>query len=65
MPRMNGKDLAEKLMARRTNMKVLFISGHLDNVIIHHGINATDVAFLQKPYTMETLTHKIRHVFEN
>jgi signal transduction histidine kinase/CheY-like chemotaxis protein len=65
MPHMSGKDLAENLTSERSNIKVLFISGHNDSMMMHHGINAAHVAFLQKPYTIESLSHKIRHVFDN
>ena len=65
MPHMNGKELAEQLTSSREQMKVLFISGHMDNIVSHHGINASTVAFLQKPFTIESLSHKIRNVFDN
>ena len=65
MPLMNGRALAEKLTTLRTNIKVLFISGHIDSMITQHGILDPEVQFLQKPYTVESLSHKIRNVFNN
>ncbi|MFH1941417.1 MAG: response regulator, partial [bacterium] len=65
MPFMNGRDLAERLKAKRSNMKVLFISGHTDSMITHFGIDESRVAFLQKPFTIETISYKIRNVFDN
>jgi len=65
MPNMNGKALADQLTARRTDIKVLFVSGHIDSMITHHGILKPGVEFLQKPYTVETLSNKIRSVFNN
>lgn len=65
MPYMNGKALAERLKKQRTKMKVLFISGHVDSMITQHGILETGVQFLQKPYTVENLSRKVRNVFDN
>ena len=65
MPYMNGKALAERLTMKRTDMKVLYISGHIDSMITQHGILEDDVEFLQKPFTADVLSHKIRNVFDN
>jgi len=65
MPYMNGKVLAKRLVAQRSNMKVLFISGYIDGMINQQGIPETDATFLQKPYTAETLSYKIRNIFDN
>jgi len=65
MPHMNGKDLAERLKQIQKKMKVLFISGHIDSMIAHQGINQPSTPFLQKPYTFETLHKKISTVFDN
>lgn len=64
MPYMNGKALADQLTTKRTDMKVLYISGHIDSMITQHGILEEDVEFLQKPFTADVLSHKIRNVFD-
>jgi len=65
MPKVNGRDLAEQLVRRRHDLKVLYMSGYTDNAVLNSGILHKDVAFLQKPFTPGTLTEKVREVLES
>ncbi len=62
MPDMNGRVLYEKIAELRPGIKVLFLSGYTHNVIAHQGILDEGVSFLQKPFTVKSLSDKVRAV---
>ncbi|MBW1873318.1 MAG: response regulator, partial [Deltaproteobacteria bacterium] len=62
MPKSSGKALAEKLLATRPELKVLYMSGYTDNAIVHHGVLDKGTPFVQKPFSANLLTRKIREV---
>ncbi|MGH9657000.1 MAG: PAS domain S-box protein [Bryobacteraceae bacterium] len=64
MPDGSGRDLAEKLYGLRPHMRVLYMSGYPDETIVRHGVLAKGVAFLQKPFTQETLAAKVREILD-
>ncbi|GIK39005.1 MAG: hypothetical protein BroJett011_28380 [Chloroflexota bacterium] len=62
MPGMNGKALYHQVAAIYPSIKVLYMSGYTDNAIVHHGVLDEGVNFLQKPFTVNNLTQKVRSV---
>jgi len=64
MPEMSGREVAERLKPLRPNMKVLFMSGFTDKAMVHHGELGPGMAFLQKPFTPQTLARKVREVLD-
>lgn len=62
MPRMSGPELAERLRVVRPETRVLFVSGYADGEIVKGGELEPGTDFLQKPFTREQLTAKVREV---
>jgi signal transduction histidine kinase/CheY-like chemotaxis protein len=57
---MNGRQLADAALLRRTSLKVLFTSGYSNEAIIHHGHLDAGVLLLAKPYRKSDLARMIR-----
>jgi len=64
MPKMTGKKLAEALLAQNPQLKVLYMSGYTDNVIVHQGVLESNLEFINKPLVPSILTKKIREVLD-
>jgi CheY-like chemotaxis protein len=64
MPEMNGRDLANKLLANYPQLKCLFMSGYTSDIITHRGVLDEEVHFIQKPFTLPGLASKVREVLE-
>jgi signal transduction histidine kinase/ActR/RegA family two-component response regulator len=62
MPKVNGRDLAARIIRRRGGLKVLYMSGYTDGAVVSNGILDKEIAFLQKPFTPAALTDKVREV---
>lgn len=64
MPGLSGRDLANALVAKRPDLRVLLASGYTDEALRHHGMNDRGFALLQKPFTPDVLTRKVREVLD-
>ncbi len=64
MPEMNGRELAKNLLSYYPDLKRLFMSGYTANVIAHHGVLEEGVNFIQKPFSMQNFSSKIREVLD-
>jgi two-component system cell cycle sensor histidine kinase/response regulator CckA len=65
MPGMSGRELAERFTGHRSEMKVLYMSGYTDDAVVRHGVLRPGIAYLQKPFTPESLAHKVREVLDS
>jgi PAS domain S-box-containing protein len=62
MPEMSGKDLHLQIARIRPDVRVMYMSGYTANIIAHRGVLDEGVAFIQKPFSLQTLSQKIRMV---
>ncbi len=65
MPGMNGREVARLACARRSDLKVLYVSGYTGEAVLQHRLLEPGVAFLQKPFTPDVLARKTREVLDN
>ena len=61
---MSGRELAKQLTASRPDIKVLYISGYTDDALGQRGVVDPGLILLQKPFTANTLIHKVREVLD-
>lgn len=64
MPRMSGRELAERLLRSHGALKVLYMSGYTEDVASRHGVVESSAAFLLKPLTPRALLRKVREVLD-
>ncbi|SRR5216684_2250533 len=64
MPKMGGRELAHRLSAVRPLIKVLYMSGYAENSAAESGILDQNSVWLQKPFSLESLLHKVREVLD-
>ena len=64
MPGMSGRELAEQMAARRAGIRILYMSGYPGDAAIQQGGLARGSAFLQKPFSPDGLTRKVRETLD-
>lgn len=64
MPEMNGRELSNQVEKLNPNIKTLFMSGYMANIIAHQGILEDDVFFIPKPFSKNEIAVKIREVLD-
>jgi CheY-like chemotaxis protein len=64
MPGASGRQIADRLAVTRPEMRVLYMSGYMDDTILRHGISEQEIAFLPKPFAPNTLARKVREVLD-
>ncbi len=64
MPKMDGREVAGRVLELHPAVKILFLSGYTDDAIVRHGILHETVNFLQKPFSPASLAVKIREILD-
>ena len=64
MPGMSGRELVHALRQIRPNVAALYVSGYTEDEILRRGLHDPSVTFLQKPFTADELTNKVRAVLD-
>ncbi|MGH9494942.1 MAG: PAS domain S-box protein [Candidatus Sulfotelmatobacter sp.] len=62
MPGMSGRDLVKQLALARPEARVLYLSGYTEDAIVSDGSIESGRAFLQKPFSLQNLSRKVREV---
>ncbi len=62
MPGMSGRDLAERMRALRTSLRVLYISGYVQDASARAALASEHSAFVVKPFTPELLIDRVREL---
>ena len=65
MPAMGGRELAQRVLALRPQVRVLYISGYTEDTLIQHGgVLDPNIDLLQKPFAPNDLAAKVREVLD-
>lgn len=62
---LNGRELYEKIAAVRPDIKVIYMSGYTADIISHHGVLNDGINYIQKPFTVDSLTMKVRSILDS
>ncbi len=62
MPGISGRELVKQLTEGRPETKVLYLSGYTEDAILNDGSIDIGTAFLQKPFSLQNLSRKVREV---
>jgi CheY-like chemotaxis protein len=64
MPGMDGRDLVDAARAKRPALRTLYVSGYTDDAIVRHGAATGRIELLEKPFRLDCLAAKVRHVLD-
>lgn len=64
MPEMNGHELADTIRDSVPELRVLFMTGHTEDIVSPHGIQSETSFFLQKPFTPLELINKVHRTLQ-
>ncbi len=65
MPKINGRELAERIELIIPEIKILFMSGYTSTIIAHHGVLDEGINFIQKPFSVNDLAFSMQKVLQS
>jgi PAS domain S-box-containing protein len=65
MPEMNGRELAQTIMAQRPGIRCLYMSGYTADIVAQHGVLEEGVHFIQKPFSVRDFSNAVRRALEH
>jgi len=64
MPELNGRQLADRILRLRPGIRVVYMSGYIDDAIVSQGQLPPGTAFVAKPFTLDALAAKVRQALD-
>jgi CheY-like chemotaxis protein len=64
MPGMSGSQLAEKVLSKRPNTRIVYMTGYTDDMVVQHRVLEPGVKLLQKPFSRLDLALKVRSTLD-
>jgi len=62
MPEMSGVELADRLEKERPGLRILFMTGYAEEVVVNEGILGKQRECIGKPFTREEITKRVRKI---
>ena len=64
MPRLSGRDLAQRVLVSHPESRILYMSGYTDDAVVQRGVLMQEVTLLRKPFTPNALVACVREVLD-
>jgi CheY-like chemotaxis protein len=64
MPGLNGRQLAEQVCAKYPSIRLVFMTGYTDDVVVQHKLLQPGSHLLRKPFSRAELARTVREVLE-
>ncbi len=61
---MSGRDVGDRAVKMRPGIKVIYMSGYTDDMLMRAGALGPGMSFIRKPLKVETLTARVREVLD-
>ena len=65
MPAMSGRQLAERIQAKRPQTRIIYMTGYTDDMVVQHKVLEPGAKVLQKPFTRLDLAQKVRSTLDS